>query len=253
MKTHEKRGKEMPGVKEKKNRKSGSFTGEPKGPSTVEGHQHLDSNEDTTARISFLIDFSLAEGEILGKITHRLTSKQQDFIGLDQTTITQFMKKYLSRLEKSIVRMPVAEPPQQIPEFAEKQMEEVNEPSTDEMLTRSFGVFPAGAAHSTAILQQGQPFQIQWSFEPISSSNMEGAQMHYKVMIAQKKLSGGVRELAGEIEGEIDFGDELTARIPSEALPPGMYHLEAVSYFSLKSRKPEWRSSCRESRLIQVI
>ena len=54
------------------------------------------------ARISFFVDFSLEEGQIKGKMTHRLTNKQVDFAGLDQAAITQFMKKYLSRLEKGV-------------------------------------------------------------------------------------------------------------------------------------------------------
>ena len=59
------------------------------------------AGEETMARISFLVDFSLEEGRIKGKITHRLTNKQEEFDGLDQTAITGFLKKP-ARLEKAV-------------------------------------------------------------------------------------------------------------------------------------------------------
>jgi hypothetical protein len=253
MRTHERHEKEIASVKAKKNQRSKAFNGEPKEPINVESHQRREAGNNATARISFLIDFSLTEGEIRGKITHRLTDKQEEFMGLDQTVITQFMKKYLSRLEKSIVRAPVEEPYPQIHELVEEQGEKVTRTSPGEMHTRSFGIIPAGATHSTGLLQRGQPFRIQWSFEPPSISDMEGSQLNYKVIVFRKKLAGGVRELVGEIDGQIVFGENLIATIPSEALPSGAYRLEANSNFSLKSKKPEWRSACQESCLIQVI
>ena len=206
-----------------------------------------------TEGISFLIDFSLTEGQIEGTITHCRTDKQMEFAGLDQTAISQFMKRYLSRLEKSVAKMPIEEAAQQIHEVADVQKEEARTDPHGEMRTRSFGVIPAGAGQPSEILQQGQPFQLQWSFEPPAMSDMEGEQLHYRIVICGKNLEGGERLKVGEIKGQIDFGSPLTAHIPSEPLPPGAYRLEADSMFSLKSKIAEWHSACRERRLIQVI
>ena len=252
MKNHERRHKEQSGTKEKKDHKNKSSTGEMED-LPVESRHHLAADEDMTAGISFLINFSLTEGQIEGTITHCRTNKQMEFAGLDQASISQFMKRYLSRLEKSVAKMPIEEASQQIHEVAEVQKEGARAVPHGEMRTRSFGVIPTGAGQPSEILQQGQPFQLQWSFEPPAMSEMEGEQLHYKLVICGKNLEGGDRLKVGEIKGKIDFGSPLTAHIPSEPLPPGAYRLEAESTFGLKTKKSEWHSFCRERRLIQVI
>ncbi len=250
MKSHEKRHKETSGIEEDRDRKrepgNGGFTDS----FNSEDHHQLAADEDTTARISFLIDFSLAEGQIQGKITHRLTHKQTEFAGLDQTAITQFIKKYLSRLEKGVVKTSEREP---LPSIVVQDLEreEKDFPSKD-IRTRSFSVIPAGAARPTEILQQGQPFQLQWCFEPPTSFVARGEHLKYKVRICRKKLASGNREVLGEIEGDIDCTEVLTACIHSEPLPPGTYRLEADAKFSLKSKKADWSSACRNSSLIHV-
>jgi hypothetical protein len=253
MKNHEKSHKEMSGVKDKRDPKNKMTTGEPKELSNDESrHRHF-ADEDMTARMSFLIDFSLAEGQIQGKITHRLTNKQIEFAGLDQSAITQFMKRYLSRLEKSVEKIPIEDPSQQIHPSVEVHKEEAKETHAGEMQTRSFGVIPAGAAQPTAFLLQGQPFQLQWSFEPPPIPSTMGEQLSYRVIICRKNLEGGEHRKVGEVSGNIDIGSALTARIPSEPLPPGAYRLEADSDFSLKSKTTGWHSTCHERRLIQVV
>jgi hypothetical protein len=150
--------------------------------------------------------------------------------------------------------MPVEEQPQQVHEFAEVQRkEEARKTPPGEMQTRSFGLIPAGSIQPTELLRQEQPFQLQWSFEPPSISDMEGEQLYYRIVISGKNLEGGERLKIGDIKGQIGFGSALTARIPSEPLPPGAYWLEADSDFSMKSKVAEWRSACHERRLIQVI
>jgi hypothetical protein len=254
MKNHEKSHKELSAIKEKRDPKSKITTGEQNKLSNDDSlHRHA-ADEDMTARISFLIDFSLTEGQIQGKITHRLTNKQMEFAGVDQTAITQFMKRYLSRLEKSVEKIPIDEPSQQqIHASVEVHQEEPREIHAGEMQTRSFGVIPAGAVQPTELLRQGQPFQLQWSFEPPPIPSTVGEQLSYRVIISRKNLEGGEHMKVGEVSGKVDVGSALTARIPSEPLPPGAYRLEADSDFSLKSKKVGWHSTCRERRLIQVI
>jgi hypothetical protein len=248
MKNHEKRHKELSGTEVKRDRKKESSDGGFKEDQKAESHHRFDADEDTTARISFLIDFSLAEGQIEGRITHRLTNTQMKFVGLDQTTISQFMKKYLSRLDKSVVRTTERE---QLPS-TDYQNAEKEEPASNEIRTKSFLVIPAGAGQPTDILQQGQPFQVQWCFDPPASLSVRGQHMNYKVSICRKKLASGHREVVGEIKGDVACSEALTASIHSEPLPSGTYRLEADATFSLKGRKPDWRSACRNSCLVHV-
>jgi len=251
MKNHEKR--QMPAAKDKRDSRSKASSDKPLDLPAAESHHRQAADDDLTEGISFLIDFSLTEGQIEGTITHCRTNKQMEFAGLDQTAISQFMKRYLSRLEKSVARMPIDESVQQIHEVADVQKEEARTDRHGMMRTRSFGVIPAGAGHSSEILRHGQPFQLQWSFEPPAMADMEGEQLQYRIVICGKNLEGGERLKVGEVKGKIDFGSSLTAHIPSEPLPPGAYRLEADSVFSLKSKIAEWQSACREKRLIQVI
>ena len=248
MKNHEKRHKEMSGMEEKRDRRKGN------GDSIhAASPHHSVAGEETMARISFLVDFSLEEGQIKGKITHRLTNKQEEFDGLDQTAITQFMKKYLSRLEKGVAETADRGPIEPIRvEAAGKRKEGGKEISPDEIRTRSFSVIPAGATQPTDIVLQGQPLQLQWCFEPSPEFPFRGERMNYKVSICRKKLAGGHRELLGEIGGEINFAEPMTACIHSEPLPAGTYRIEADAEFSLKSKKPAWRHTCHNSSLIQV-
>ncbi|MBI5580257.1 MAG: hypothetical protein HY895_13985 [Deltaproteobacteria bacterium] len=250
MKNHEKRHKELSGTEVKRDRKKESGEEGFKEDLKPESHAPFDADEDTTARISFLIDFSLAEGQIEGRIIHRLTNKHMKFVGLDQTAISQFMKKYLSRLDKSVVRATERE---QVPstDYQDAEKEEAAAAS-NEIRTKSFLVIPAGAAQPTEILQQGQPFQVQWCFDPPASLSVRGQHMNYKVSICRKKLASGHREVVGEIEGDVACSEALTASIHSEPLPSGTYRLEADATFSLKGRKPDWSGVCRDSRLVHV-
>jgi hypothetical protein len=212
------------------------------------------SDEELKQGISFFVDFSLTDGQIEGTITHCRTEKQMKFSGLDQNAIIQFMKGYLFRLEKSIEKMPVEEEPQPSESPAEVQPSAgLRISPTGEMRTRSFGVIPSDAARPTEVLQQGQPFQVHWSFDPPAMADLEGQQLDYRVVIWGKNLDDGQRLMIGDHKAKIGFGSPLTARIPSAPLPPGAYRLEAESIFGLKSAKSEWHSSCRERRLIQVI
>ena len=254
MKNHGKYQKEMSGMKEKRDSKSKTSDGESKQLSGDESHPRLAADDEMDKGISFLIVFSLKEGKIEGTITHCLTDKQTKFSGLDQTAMTQFMKRYLSRLEKSVEKMSIEEQPQPIHEFAVvQQREDARITPPGEMRTRSFGVLPEGSAQHAEILQQGQPFQLQWSFESPSMSDMEGEQLHYRIVICGKNLEGGERLKIVDTTGQIGFGSPLTASIPSAPLPPGPYRLEADSNFSLKSKIAGWHSACHERRLIQVI
>lgn len=250
MKNHEKRHKEIPGTKDKKINKSKASSSDREDILCVECIHSLAAD----GGIPFLVNFSLKEGQIKGKITHCLTNKPLEFSGLDQNEIIKFMKGYLFRLEKSAEKMTFEEQPQPIHAPADVQLtEEARITPSGEMRTRSFGVIPAGSAQSMEILRQGQPFQLQWTFESPSMSGMEGDQLHYRIVISGKNLEGGERLKIGDTTGQIGFGSPLTAHIPSEPLPPGAYWLEADSDFSLKSNVAEWRSACRERRLIQVI
>jgi hypothetical protein len=253
MKTNEKRHKEQYSAKDKKVSKIKGTSDSPEVISNAESSQSIADVEDLKNGIAFHVNFLLKEGQIKGKITHRLTKKHVEFDGLDQNSITQFMKGYLSRLEKSVEKMPAEEPPPQFLETTEAQSDEAKITVTGEMQTRSFGLVPAGSTQPTELLRQGQPFQLQWSFEPPTISDMEGKQLCYRIVISGKNLEGGERLKIGNIKGQIGFGSVLTARIPSEPLPPGAYWLEADSDFSLKSKVAEWRSACHERRLIQVI
>jgi hypothetical protein len=249
MKNHGKHYKEMSGMKEKRDSKSKTSYGESNERSNDENRHRLAANEDLDNGISFLIVFSLKDGQIEGTITHRLTDKLTKFSGLDQTAITQFMKKYLSGLEKSVEKMPIEEQP-----FAAvQQREEARITPSHEMRTRSFRVIPEGSSQHVEFLQKGQPFELQWSFESPSVSDMEGEQLHYRIMICGKNLEGGKRLKISDTIGQISFGSPLTASIHFAPLPPGTYRLEADSDFSLKSKISNWHSACREKRLIQVI
>ena len=248
MKNQEKRQKEMSGMEEKRDRRKGNGDN-----IHAASPHHSVTGEDTMARISFLVDFSLEEGQIKGTVTHRLTNQQVDFDGLDQAAITQFMKKYLSRLEKGAAETADRGPiePSHV-DTAGKRKEGGKETLSDEIRTRSFSVIPAGSTQHTEMILQGQPLQLQWCFEPSEDFAFRGERMNYKVSICRKKLAGGHRELLGEIGGEINFAEPMTACIHSEPLPPGTYRIEADAEFSLKSKKAAWRKTCHNSSLILV-
>ena len=248
MKNHEKRQKEVSGMEERRDRRRGNGDN-----IHAASPHHSVADEDTMARISFLVDFSLENGQIKGKITHRLTNKQMEFDGLDQAAITQFMKKYLSRLERAPAETADREHIEPIRvETSGMGKERESAASPEEIRTRSFSVIPAGSTQPMEIIQQGLPLQLQWCFEPAPAFPYRGERMHYKVSICRKKLAGGHRELLGEIGGEISFAEPVTACIHSEPLPPGTYRIEADAEFSLKSKKAAWRQTCHNSSLIHV-
>lgn len=234
----------------KRDRKKESGYGGSKEHSKSENHKHFDADEDTTPRISFQIDFSLAEGQIKGKITHRLTHKQMEFDGLDQAAISQFMKKYLSGLDKGVARTTeTVHLPSGRDQDATKQTQA---PTSTEIRTKTFHVIPAGSSQPSAILQPGQPFQLQWCFDPPASLSVRGQQMSYKISVCRKQLDSGQRELVGITEGEAASIEALTASIHSGPLPSGTYRLEADARFSLRDKKPDWTGDCRSSCVIHV-
>jgi len=257
MKENERNHKEAGSTKGKKNGNSKSFDGEHKEPPKVESQQHVDAKDDTTGRMSFYIDFWLAEGELQGQIIHRPSVKPLKLSARDWTTkITEFLNKYLSSLEKSIATRPAEESSQENPELAEAHKKEVKETPSRKMQTRSFGVFIKGTDHPIKILQKEQPFEYKWSFEPPASFGIEGEDLNYKVIICRKDLAGGKREIVvdekGEIKKETDFRDPLIV-IPSKPLSAGTYRLEGdANFISSKSKMPESSIRCKESCLILV-
>jgi hypothetical protein len=257
MKNHGKYHKEISGTKEKRDSKSKTSNGELKALSSDEGHHRLAADVDPDRGISFLVNFSLKGGQLEGKIKHVPTDKHIQFTVDDQDDLSEmnrFIKGYLKfRLEKD-EKKPIEEQPIRTHKFADVQDEETGAVPRGEIRTRSFGVLPEGSAQHTEFLQQGQSFQLQWSFESPSISNMEGEQLHYRIVISGKNLEGGERLKIADTTGQIGFGSPLTASIRSAPLPPGTYRLEADSDFSMKSKKiAEWHSACRERRLIQVV
>lgn len=236
------------GTKEKdKQRKVDTSKDKVGGPLKEGGDSQLDADAETTGRKRFNIDFWLEEGNWKGKIIYPLTGVHEDLIGYDEnttTTINQFLKKYLRK-------KPLDELSQQGHELGQEQEKKVKEIPLNEMQTRSYGVIAAGATHMTGLLQQRQPFKIQWSFEPLSIPGMETEQMDYKIVIYRKEVPGGANYVVGKKDGQINLSEPLTASFECESLPPGMYRLEGHSLFSLK--KGEWRSISRQSHIVEVI
>jgi hypothetical protein len=109
MKSREKLDKEVSITRDKKDPKSKTSNNAPKDSTIAEHHHSVEVVEDTTTRISFLIDYSLVARELRGKITHKLTDKQEEFSGRGETNIIQFLNRYLSKLEKSVEKVPVSE------------------------------------------------------------------------------------------------------------------------------------------------
>lgn len=257
MKEHERHHKDPGSTKGKKNGNSKSFDGEHKEPPKVKSQQHVDADDGTIGRMSFDIDFWLAEGELQGEIIHRPSGKPLKLSARDWTTkIAEFMKKYLSSLEKSIATRPVKESSQETPELAEAHKKEVKETPSRKMQTRSFGVFIEGTDRAIKILQKEQPFEYKWFFEPPASFGIEGEDLDYKVIIFRKDLTNGKCEIVvdekGEIQKETDFRDPLIG-IPSEPLSAGTYRLEGeANFISSKSKMPESSIRCKESCLILV-
>jgi hypothetical protein len=237
-------------------KKSATPKGKTQGPLSVENHPHFGDDEATAGRMRFSIDFFLVEGKLLGKITHERTGTHIDFAGLDQAKIIRFIKPYVSPVVKSATQESADEPPQPIPQLDEQQKKEVKETPPTEMRTRSFSVIPAGTTFATGVLGQEQPLELKWSFESPSISGMEeGEQIGYKVIISRMNVPDGPLEMVGETKtkAEIPFRKIIDISIPSEALPPGTYRLEGqANFWRLKSKKPEWRSLCKESCLIVV-
>jgi hypothetical protein len=242
MRSDEKRHKNMSGTR--KNGKSKPSNSAPRDLSTAETHRPADIDKDKTSGMSFLIEYKLVAGELKGIITHQQINIQEEFSGFDQATIIQFMKRYLSKVEKSVRKVPVEEPPQP---------GEVRITAPGEMRNLGLEVIPAGSALPSDILQQGQPYLLRWTFEPPSPSGITGEQLHYRIVVCGKNLERGERIKIGEDEGEINFSSALTALIASGPLPPGTYIVEADAGFSLKSFKSDRQSACRERRLIQVV
>ena len=213
--------------------------GKPEEPPKVESHPHFGEIKHEPGIMKFLIEFSSAEGELRGTITHLFSDNQGQFTGFNLEEIGQFMRRCLPHMEKK--------------ELAAGQQEEVKETPPSDMRTRSFDVITKGTDHPRRVLQKGQPFELKWSFEAPSLSSMQGQQMNYRVIICRKTLEGSKREVLGDTEGKIDFGGASIFSFPSEPLPVGTYHLEGeANFWSLKSKKPIWRSSCSESCMIVV-
>ena len=242
MRTDEKRHKNMSGIR--KNGKSKPSNSAPRDSSTAETHRPADVDKDKTSGMSFLIEYKLVAGELQGTITHKQINIQEEFSGFDQATIIQFMKRYLSKVEKSVRKVPSEEPPQP---------GEVKITSPGEMQKPGLEVIPAGCAQPSDILQQGQTFQLRWTFEPSKLSGITGKQMHCRIVVCGKNLERGERIHIGEGEEKIDVSGALTALIASEPLPPGTYIVEADAGFDLKSMKSDRQSACRARRLIKVM
>jgi len=257
MKEHESHQKEAGSTKGKKNGNSKSFDGEQKGPPKIESKQHVDTNNGTTGRMSFIIDFWLAEGELQGQIIHRPSRKSLKFSVHDWTTkIIEFLNKYLSSLEKSIATMSVEESSVESTESAESYREEVEETPSRKMQTRSFGVFIKGTDHPIKMLRKEQFFEYKWFFKPTAFFGIDDEVLNYKVIICRKELAGGKREIVveerGEIEKDTDFRDPLIV-ISSKPLSAGTYRIEGEAIFiSSKSEMPESSIRCKESSLILV-
>jgi hypothetical protein len=257
MKEHERHHKDTGSTKGKKNGNSKSFDGEHKESLKVKSQQHVDADEDTTGRMRFYIDFRLVEGEVQGQIIHRPSGTSLKLSARDWATkITEFVKKYLSSVEKSIAARPVEESSQKTPELAEAHNKEVTEAPSKKIQTRSFGVFIEGTDHPIRILQKDKSVEYKWYFEPPASFGIEGVGLDYEVIICRKGLAGGKREIVvaekGEIKKETDFSDPLVV-IPYEPLPAGTYRLEGEAKFiSSKSKMPESSIRCKESCLILV-
>jgi hypothetical protein len=249
MRSDEKSHKNMSGTR--KDGKSKTSNSAPKDLSTAVNQRPVEVDEDATTGISFLIDYSLVAGELRGKIARRLTHKHEkypgkpeEFSGNGETTIIQFMKRYLSRLEKNAGKVPDEEA-QQPGKVRITQPSEAHKPGLD--------VVPEGSAQPSDILKQGQTFLLRWTFEPYSPSGITGEQLHYRIAVCGKNLERGERIHIGEGEGKIDFSGALTALVGSRPLPQGTYIVEADAEFSLKSMKSDRQSLCRKSRLIQVV
>ena len=241
-----------PGAK-KDQKKSEPSKGNLEESQKVEGHPDLGDIKHKPGALEFLIEFIYAGDEWRGNIKHRMTNKQDQFLGLDLEKITQFMKPYLSRMEKSVIKKPMEQPSQPVQALAEEQEKKGKEISLNEVRTTSYGVIAAGTTHTTGLLQQGQPFKIQWSFEPPSIPGMESEKMDYKIIVYRKELPGGAKCEVDRKEGQKGLREPLTASFECESLPPGTYRLQGHSLFSIKSKKPEWRSLCRETCLVDVI
>jgi hypothetical protein len=236
-------------------KKSETSKGKAEDSHKIEGLQPS-ANEGTTGHIQFLVDFRLAEMDWRGIITHRKTQTKEEFLGVDQMKITQFMKKYLSRVDTGS-KEPPGEPLQPNSHLAEQQKKEAKEAPPYEMRTRSFSVIPAGTTYATGVMTQDQPLQLKWSFESGSISDIEeNEQIHYKVIISRMKLPDGPLEMFSEttLNEKMPFRKTFDIIIPSEPLPPGTYRLEAqANFWSLKSKKPEWHSNlCKETCVIEV-
>jgi hypothetical protein len=248
MRSDEKRQKNMSGAR--KDGKSKTSNSEPKDLSTAENQPPVEVDEDATTGISFLIDYSLVAGELQGKIARRLTHKHEkyfgkpdEFSGHGETTIIQFMKRHLSKVEKSVRKVQGEEPPQP---------GEVKITSPGEMRKPGLDLVPEGSAQPSDILKQGQTFQLRWTFEPPKPSGITGEQLHYRIVVYGRNLESGKRIKIGEGEEQIDFGSTLTAIIQSGPLPPGTYIVQADAGLRLKSMRSDRQSLRHKSRLIQV-
>jgi hypothetical protein len=237
----------------KKNARSG---GRQQGHSNVENHPPFGGDEATAGRMKFSIDFFLVKGKLHGIITDERTGKQDDFADLDQEKIIRFMLPAVSSVVKSATQESVEEPPQPIHEIDEQQKKEVKETRPTEMQTRRFSVIPKGTTFATRVLRQEQPLELKWSFESPSISGIEeGEKIGYKVIISRMNLPGGPLGVFGETKtkAEMAFRKTFDIHIPSESLPAGTYRLEGqANFWRTKSKKPEWRSLCKESCLIVV-
>jgi len=237
-------------------KKSAKTKGKQQDSLSVENHPHFGDDEAAAGRMKFSIDFFLVEGKLQGKITDERTGTHIDFAGLDQEKIIRFMKPHVSSVVKSATQKAMEEPPQPIPQPDEQQKKEVKETPPTEMRTRSFSVIPAGTTYATRVLRQEQPLELKWSFESPSISGIEeGEQIGYKVIISRMNLPDGPLEMFGETKtkAEMAFSKTFDISIPSESLPPGTYRLEGqANFWRSKSKKPEWRSLCKESCLIVV-
>ncbi len=170
---------------------------------------------------------------ISGIITNLHTDKKQNFKGLDETTIIDFIKSNLPKTMKN--HSSIKESLEWKKRHAYSQKEPMSKVIFSEDL-KEVNVFPEGSdSPSRSVSRKNSFFDVK-----IDLSEMDYALGELcKAQVYAKSLSDGKVILLGNYEKTIGENGLLNLRVSGSVLKPGIYRLTSIVHFADNEATPE--------------
>jgi hypothetical protein len=200
----------------------------------------------SVGRAAFRIELYPRQGHYQGKIEHLLTKDKKVFSGLDNEAIIRFISKHLPPKDEEVTELqPYALPAGAVPHAKATA-------NTDTLQIRELNIIPTGAWRPTAVVPTDSPFHVQLTLDPSNIIKEKTAALNYKVSIYAKRLEGGLRQIIGEVKGEVKTANPFKTKMAASALPTGTYRFEAIGRFN-QEEKSKPVDVFGESRLISIL